>query len=70
VLERAPDRLTLRVADDGRGLGDEALVGGGIRGMHERATLIHADLRVGRRDGGGTEVVLHVPLSPDGLWYR
>ena len=70
VLERAPDRLTLRVADDGRGLGDEALAGGGIRGMHERATLIHADLRVGRRDGGGTEVVLHVPLSPDGLWYR
>ncbi len=70
VLERAPDRLTLRVADDGRGLGDEALAGGGIRGMHERATLIHADLRAGRRDSGGTEVVLHVPLSPDGLWYR
>ena len=38
--------------------------------MHERAALIHADLRVDRRDGGGTEVLLHVPLSPDGLWYR
>jgi two-component system sensor histidine kinase UhpB len=70
VLERAPDRLTLRVSDDGRGLGDGAVASGGIRGMHERAALIHADLTVAPREGGGTEVVLHVPLSPDGLWYR
>ena len=70
VLERAPDRLTLRVTDDGRGVETAAQASGGIRGMHERATLIHADLSVGRREGGGTEVVLHVPLSPDGLWYR
>ena len=70
VLERAPDRLTLRVTDDGRGLETNVQASGGIRGMHERATLIHADLSVGRREGGGTEVVLHVPLSPDGLWYR
>jgi two-component system sensor histidine kinase UhpB len=70
ALERGPDRLTLRVADDGRGIDGSGERNGGIRGMHERAALIHADLRVGRRDGGGTEVVLHVPLSPDGLWYR
>ena len=70
VLERAPDRLTLRVSDDGRGLDDAAVASGGIRGMHERASLIHADLSVTRRDGGGTDVILHVPLSPDGLWYR
>ncbi len=70
VLERAPDRLTLRVSDDGRGLDDAAVASGGIRGMHERAALIHADLSVTRRDAGGTDVVLHVPLSPDGLWYR
>jgi len=70
VLERAPDRLTLRVADDGDGFDGDRLASGGIRGMHERASLIHADLSVGRRDGGGTEVVLHVPLSSDGLWYR
>jgi two-component system sensor histidine kinase UhpB len=70
VLERAPDRLTLRVSDDGRGLDDAAVASGGIRGMHERAALIHADLSVTRRDGGGTDVILHVPLSPDGLWYR
>jgi two-component system sensor histidine kinase UhpB len=70
ALERGPDRLTLRVADDGCGIDGRGEQSGGIRGMHERAALIHADLSVGRREGGGTEVVLHVPLSPDGLWYR
>ena len=70
ALERAPDRLTLRVVDDGRGIDGSGDRSGGIRGMHERAALIHADLTVARRAGGGTEVILHVPLSPDGLWYR
>jgi two-component system sensor histidine kinase UhpB len=52
--------LTLRVLDDGRGIG--AAEGGGVRGMRERAVLVGADLRVGRREGGGTEVRLEVPL--------
>jgi hypothetical protein len=68
---RRASRRGKRAKDRGRGVdGAAAGASGGIRGMHERATLIHADLRVGPRDGGGTEVVLHVPLSPDGLWYR
>jgi two-component system sensor histidine kinase UhpB len=58
------------VTDDGAGIDGDAEASGGVRGMRERATLIHADLSVGPRPGGGTEVVLHVPLSPDGLWYR
>jgi two-component system sensor histidine kinase UhpB len=70
ILERSNDRLTLRVTDDGRGIDGTAHASGGIRGMQERATLIHADLIVARRPEGGTEVTLHVPLSPDGLWYR
>jgi len=70
TLERAPDRLTLRVADDGRGFEGTSERNGGMRGMHERAALIHADLRIGRREGGGTEIVLNVPLTEDGLWYR
>jgi len=72
ALERAPDRLILRVRDDGCGLGDAAASGnGGIRGMRERAALIRAVLHVGgREDGDGTEVTLHVPVSEDGLWYR
>jgi two-component system sensor histidine kinase UhpB len=72
ALERAPDRLILRVRDDGCGLAEAASSGnGGIRGMRERAALIRAALSVGPRDdGAGTEVALHVPLSEDGLWYR
>jgi two-component system sensor histidine kinase UhpB len=70
VLERSPDRLTLLVTDDGRGIDAAPDANGGIRGMHERANLIHADLSVARRPEGGTAVTLHVPLSPDGLWYR
>jgi two-component system sensor histidine kinase UhpB len=52
--------LTLRVLDDGRGI--DAEDGGGLRGMRERAVLVGADLRVGRRESGGTEVRLEVPL--------
>jgi two-component system, NarL family, sensor histidine kinase UhpB len=52
--------LTLRVLDDGRGI--DAEDGGGLRGMRERAVLVGADLSVGRREGGGTEVRLEVPL--------
>jgi two-component system sensor histidine kinase UhpB len=72
ALERAPDRLILRVRDDGCGLGEAAASGnGGIRGMRERAALIRAVLHVGsREDADGTEVTLHVPVSEDGLWYR
>jgi two-component system, NarL family, sensor histidine kinase UhpB len=72
ALERAPDRLILRVRDDGCGVAEAASSGnGGIRGMRERAALIRAALSVGPRDdGAGTEVALHVPLSEDGLWYR
>jgi two-component system, NarL family, sensor histidine kinase UhpB len=72
ALERAPDRLVLRVRDDGCGLGEAAASGnGGIRGMRERAALIRAVLHVGApEDGDGTEVALHVPVSGDGLWYR
>jgi heat shock protein HtpX len=69
-LERAPDRLILRVRDDGRGLGDATTRTGGIRGMRERAALIRAELIIQARGAGGTEVALHVPLSADGLWYR
>jgi two-component system, NarL family, sensor histidine kinase UhpB len=70
ALERAPDRLILRVSDDGRGLDDAPAGAGGIRGMRERAALIRAKLSIEPRNEGGTEVALHVPLSDDGLWYR
>jgi len=54
--------VELRVVDDGRGRGG-APEGGGIRGMRERAVLVGAELDVGARPRGGTEVVLEVPLE-------
>jgi len=68
VLERGHDRLILRVGDDGCGLDGSAdgAATGGIRGMRERAALIHAELRIASREQGGTEVSLHVPLGTGG----
>lgn len=70
-LERAPDRNTLEVVDNGAGFSAEPdAEGTGIRGMRERAALIGADLRISSQAGGGTEVRLDVPVSSEGLWYR
>jgi two-component system sensor histidine kinase UhpB len=63
-LGRADSEVTLRVRDDGRGLSDPpAAASTGIRGMRERAMLIGARLSIGPADGGGTEVVLRVPVE-------
>lgn len=51
--------VVLRIADDGRG--GPIREGTGVRGMRERALLIGADLTIGERPGGGTEVRLTVP---------
>lgn len=66
TLERAHDTFVLRVSDDGRGLAGSSDSAGGIRGMHERAALIGADLRIAAREPSGTDVALHVPLGADG----
>jgi two-component system, NarL family, sensor histidine kinase UhpB len=55
--------VTLKVGDRGRGISPGASDGGGIRGMRERAVLVGAELTVGRRREGGTEVRLDVPLA-------
>ncbi|MEU7073941.1 HAMP domain-containing sensor histidine kinase [Streptomyces narbonensis] len=49
----------LLVRDNGHGLGD-ASEGAGIRGMHERALLIGAELLVGAGPQGGTQVRLDI----------
>ncbi|MET0323214.1 MAG: triple tyrosine motif-containing protein [Duganella sp.] len=68
ALDYLPRELVLRVTDNGCGIGDAVLAGGappghwGLAGMRERAQLIGATLRIGRREEGGTEVCLAVPL--------
>jgi PAS domain S-box-containing protein len=57
-------RLSVEVTDDGHGFNPTAaLHGQGLRGMHERAELLDADLDV-RSHQAGTTVRLQVALSP------
>jgi two-component system sensor histidine kinase UhpB len=63
TLERVDETLVLRVSDNGRGLAGSDVGSGGIRGMYERAALIHADLHIAPRHPSGTEVALRVPLG-------
>jgi two-component system sensor histidine kinase UhpB len=60
VLERSDaGTVSMTLADNGQGLsGNE---GGGIRGMRERALLVHAELQVVTGDDGGTCLTLVVP---------
>jgi signal transduction histidine kinase/ligand-binding sensor domain-containing protein len=61
--------LRLRVRDDGKGIDRAVLSEGGreghfgLRGMHERATLIGGKLTVWSAPGSGTEVELSIPAS-------
>lgn len=67
VSRPQPDRLMLRVDDDGRGLapGDHDKDGSfGLVGMRERVQLVGGTLTVERRDGAGTVVQAEVPTAP------
>jgi signal transduction histidine kinase/ligand-binding sensor domain-containing protein len=58
-------RLVLRVSDDGKGLGvDTNGRGHGLANMRRRARALGGELRMSSESGGGTVVILHVPLDP------
>ena len=81
-LELADTRagFALGVADDGRGMANDALVHAtatghwGIAGMRERAARIGGRIELSSRPGGGTEVVLTiqslVAYRRRGFWRR
>jgi signal transduction histidine kinase len=61
--------LSLEVSDDGRGLtaADRAKARSfGLRGLHERAATVGGWVDVSSRRAGGTNVILSVPLAPEG----
>lgn len=61
-LTRRGSVLVLRVADDGIGCAN-AVSGAGIQGMQERARMVGGSWTMRPRDGGGTEVLLEVPVG-------
>ena len=61
------DHLLLRIADDGRGIGDDELRNPrsmGILGMRERAAACGGRLELSRPPGGGTVVSMTMPSHP------
>jgi two-component system sensor histidine kinase UhpB len=63
-LVRDDGVVTLRVRDDGRGVGDRARSSStGIRGMRERAMLVGGRMTIVSADGRGTEVALQLPVA-------
>jgi signal transduction histidine kinase len=59
----------LLIKDDGKGLNLEPLneannnFGLGIRNMHSRAKLIGADFNMSSTLGGGTDVMINLPIE-------
>jgi two-component system, NarL family, sensor histidine kinase UhpB len=66
ALAGTSDDVLLRVEDDGAGVHDGEVRGGGIRGMRERALAVGGRLSVGVSDLGGTEVILRFPVTSNG----
>jgi signal transduction histidine kinase len=63
-LRIAHGRITLRIADNGRGFdGKSSAEGFGLSSMRERATLIGGRLRITSRPEKGTLVILAAPFS-------
>ena len=63
-LEADAETVTLRVADDGRGIPADLPAGtAGIAGMRERALLVGGRLSIESRSDQGTEVRLTIPVD-------
>ncbi len=63
ILRQTPLRWRLQVEDDGRGFEGASKGGMGLNNMRERASSIAAHFGIERAPGGGTRVVLELPLS-------
>jgi PAS domain S-box-containing protein len=65
-LQRESDRLTIEIDDDGRGISatDHTKKGHfGLIGMRERMRRVGGHIKIAARSGGGTTVVITLPLS-------
>jgi signal transduction histidine kinase len=57
-----PEHLELEIVDNGAPAANGSPSGHGLVGMEERVRLYDGELRAGRREGGGFEVVARLPL--------
>jgi signal transduction histidine kinase len=62
-MDFAADRLTIEVADDGRGPASEPGIGHGLIGMRERVGVFGGTLTTGERPGGGFVVRAEIPVE-------
>ena len=60
TFDTAGNRLSLRIADDGRG--GAIVPGNGLSGMRERLSAVGAELRVESQRGQGTQIQVSLPL--------
>lgn len=61
---RQPDRLTLRMVDNGKGFDPQnPIVGYGLTGLREKGMRVNGRLAINLRPEGGTELVCTVPLE-------
>jgi signal transduction histidine kinase len=58
------DRLTIRVGDNGRGVGDDIVRGSGLTNMADRAAALGGRVTVEAHPTGGTMVVAELPVAP------
>jgi signal transduction histidine kinase len=68
-LSLAAGVLSLEVSDDGRGFSRDELAKAqsfGLRGLHERAGTVGGWMDLSSRPGGGTTLILSIPLAADG----
>lgn len=67
VFEEAPECVTLRIHDDGVGFDPSAPMprGCGLLGIRERARQLGGRAEISSAPGGGTRIVVSVPMSAD-----
>lgn len=64
-IVEADNRVDIRIADDGVGLGDRKTGGFGLTGMQERIELTGGSIEITSPAGGGTEITASVPVTTD-----
>lgn len=62
-LSEKENSFRMSISDDGIGFeGADITQGEGLRNMRSRAALAGGSITIGRRNGGGTEILLEIPL--------